>query len=73
MALNRQVTTKKAYGFASDTVKLPSPEIFSGEHNREALQSCNKDCETNFKLASISDTNTKVLLINTRLNKIVFT
>ena len=57
VALNRQVATTKAYSLVPNTVKLPSPEIFSTEYDGEAVYSFINSCKAYFKLPSVFDTN----------------
>ena len=51
-----------------DTVKMPAPEVFNGEHDGESIRAFVNACETFFKLTSMSDVNTQALFTKTQLN-----
>ena len=50
-----------------DTVKMPAPEVFNGEHDVETIRAFVNTCETFFKLIGMSDVNTQALFTKTRL------
>ena len=50
-----------------DTVKMPAPEVFNGEHDGESIRAFVNACETFFKLTGVSDVNTQALFTKTRL------
>ena len=52
-----------------DSVKLPAPDMFAGEHDGESVRAFVNACETYFKLTGISDSNTQALFTKTRLAK----
>ena len=58
---------KKAHGLVPDTVKLPPPELFHGEHDGETVRAFVNACETFFKLTGVGDANTQALFTKMRL------
>ena len=50
-----------------DTVKVPAPEVFNGEHYGETIRAFVNVCEMFFKLTGISDVNTQALFTKTWL------
>ena len=50
-----------------DTVKMPAPEVFNGEHDGESIHAFVNACKTFFKLTGMSDVNTQALFTKTRL------
>ena len=50
-----------------DTVKMPAPEVFNGEYDRETMCAFVNACKMFFKLTGVSDVNTQALFTKTRL------
>ena len=50
-----------------DTVKMPAPEVFNGEHDGESIRAFVNACKTFFKLTGMNYVNTQALFTKTRL------
>ena len=48
-----------------DTVKMPEPEVFSGEHDGETIGAFFNACKMFFKLTGMSDVNMQALFTKT--------
>ena len=50
-----------------DTVKMPAPEVFNGEHDGETIRAFFNACKTFFKLTGVSDVKMQALFTKARL------
>ena len=64
---SRSKLLQKVYKLVPNTVDMPPPELFTGQHDGETIRQLTNACYTHFKLIGAKDENRQAFISKTSL------